>query len=690
MIFMLAKRVGIGVHLMIPRRVRAALWVVALSWVQAATGWAAAAASRPCATDVAMVTRPLRVPEGVPLGKVDPPFAIVGETGTWRLEFTLARKIEGAKTLVLEVCAGRHIKGEFAPLQANDAARPGYLSARLADGSPLRASRVGGQKGAAFRLDVSGKPLPAGAKIIVVLGDTSAGGLGTTAPDIRLLNKFISLSCPQASPATASKRRQEDSNTDSPMVGVCVMNVVGGELEHLRAYMPSQCKPGQPVEVLARPEDQFSNLSWRAVRDVDVFLGQDKLETTVRPVESSTCARLAVRLPAAGSHRLRIVDRPTGKECLTNPTTCRAGTDRYNMYWGILHGHTEVSDGWGSIDNYYRQMRDECGLDFGAISDHDHLGETLDSHWAMIGKAARTWNEPGRFVTLLGYEWAKWRKNGDGDRNVYYLQDDQPMFRSDNGRYPRPADLFRALSGKNAVVIPHHPASDGNFCDYKDHDPEHERFIEIHQARGCYECPAEMGNPLIAKPDRPDGQLFKKGFVSDALAIGWRVGFTAGGDDHRGTAGTDRPFHEQDGKAIYAGSMAVLATERTREAIWDGLWNRRVIATSGPRVLLQVDLNGHPIGSELKASTETSLRTSRRISVRFLGTAPVQRIDVIRNNKVIHTTGQTEFVWEDKTPLADALIPAAKYCNHPFCFYYVRVVQTDGQAAWASPVWIDP
>ncbi len=75
--------------------------------------------------------------------------------------------------------------------------------------------------------------------------------------------------------------------------------------------------------------------------------------------------------------------------------------------------------------------------------------------------------------------------------------------------------------------------------------------------------------------------------------------------------------------------------------------------------------------------------------MQFLGTAPVQRIDVIRNNKVVHTTQQAEFTWEDTTPLVDAMMPPARYCDHPFCFYYVRVVQADGQAAWASPIWID-
>jgi len=46
--------------------------------------------------------------------------------------------------------------------------------------------------------------------------------------------------------------------------------------------------------------------------------------------------------------------------------------------------------------------------------------------------------------------------------------------------------------------------------------------------------------------------------------------------------------------------------------------------------------------------------------------------------------------WEDTEPM-DALWPApAKFCDHPFAFYYVRVVQQDNEVAWASPIWIDP
>jgi len=145
----------------------------------------------------------------------------------------------------IDVCGGRHNHGEFAPQQAENASQRGYLSARLMDGSPLRVSRVEKQKGAVSRIDISEKSLPGGAKIIVVIGDTSTSRLGTTTPTTRMLNKFISLSCPEPSPATASKLRKADPNTNNSMVAACVMNIVGGELKHLRAYVPSQYQPGK-------------------------------------------------------------------------------------------------------------------------------------------------------------------------------------------------------------------------------------------------------------------------------------------------------------------------------------------------------------------------------------------------------------------------------------------------------------
>ena len=386
---------------------------------------------------------------------------------------------------------------------------------------------------------------------------------------------------------------------------------------------------------------------------------------------------------------MRVVARRAAVATLANPTICRSAGGGHLVLWGMIHGHTEMSDGAGSIGYYFRQMRDEAGLDFAAPGDHDHLWETPDAFWKATCAAVSEWNEPGRFVTFPGYEWAKWRRNGDGDRNVYYLEDDRPMYRSDYGEFPTPPDLFGALEGERAIVIPHHTAHSGNFCDWKDHDPERERLVEIYQMRGSYESSAEDGNPL---PERYDAPPVATGYVSRALAMGWRVGFTGGGDDHTGHSGTEFPIPA--GRARYkAGLMSVQATEPTREAIWAALWNRRTVATTGARMLLSYELNGHCMGSELDLRLHPDLARERRLHVEFHGTAPADRIDIIRNNEVVKSFAgggpDCEVSWEDDAPLLGLLLPPAAFSKTPFCFYYVRAIQADGEAAWASPIWID-
>ena len=59
--------------------------------------------------------------------------------------------------------------------------------------------------------------------------------------------------------------------------------------------------------------------------------------------------------------------------------------------------------------------------------------------------------------------------------------------------------------------------------------------------------------------------------------------------------------------------------------------------------------------------------------------AAIDRIEICRNNEFIHCkTGGgrlSQFAFTDERP------PAG------FSFYYVRVMQKDGEIAWSSPVW---
>ena len=63
-----------------------------------------------------------------------------------------------------------------------------------------------------------------------------------------------------------------------------------------------------------------------------------------------------------------------------------------------------------------------------------------------------------------------------------------------------------------------------------------------------------------------------------------------------------------------------------------------------------------------------------------MGTAPIKAIDIIRSNRYVyrHTPDATtvNFEYRDRNP-----IPGESY-------YYVRILQTNNQVAWSSPIWI--
>lgn len=644
--------------------------------------------------------RPLRLPAHIEVCRCRPETALAGAAGAWELCFRLAAEIPPDWELYLQLRGGRNSKGGFLDLVLPTEDTPGNATAWTRSGMSVGVGR--GPVQGTLSLRREGK-LEKGEELIVRLGSPE---MPCRAFPIRQLNKFFVVYTPQL--FTADNRDEADGDlrdrkgkqphlpgpgsvwsqrTAVCIVGACTMHVLGGPPDHLRAYIPSHCVPGVQVPVLVHPQDTRCNLSaWRPGR-IGIYHNGVRLSSINLPVKGSTCLKVATSLPQPGLYRLVVRDEDNGLETITNPTQCSIDLKGPHPYWAMIHGHTEMSDGTGSLYNYFRQMRDEALLDITASSDHDHRYEASDAFWQITCEAVAKWNEPGRMVTFLGYEWAKWRKNGDGDRNVYYRHDYRPLYRSDDDEYPTPPELFHALREETALIIPHHTAHGGNFCDWKDHDPLHERLIEIFQVRGSYE--RRDDNPL---PENTGQPVYEGGYVSEALLKGWRVGFTAGGDDHIGQAGFDYPMSEEK-DAYKAGLTAVLAEDLTRDDVWDALWHRRTIATSGPRILLNYTLNGHLPGSEIQADDCPDVRTERRLYVEFHGTAPVDRMDIIRNNVIVHTSRPDQLdgalEWSDNAPLEDIVIRESPFRETPFCYYYVRILQHDHEMAWASPVWID-
>jgi hypothetical protein len=124
--------------------------------------------------------------------------------------------------------------------------------------------------------------------------------------------------------------------------------------------------------------------------------------------------------------------------------------------------------------------------------------------------------------------------------------------------------------------------------------------------------------------------------------------------------------------------MGVYAEELTRESVWKALKRKRVYGTSGTRMIVAFQINGHTMGETIASSDGNR---ARDIAGKVIGTDVIQEITIIKNNAALHTVrgqGVEEAVhYLDKTPARTG------------DYYYMRVLQEDGEIAWSSPIWVE-
>jgi hypothetical protein len=133
-------------------------------------------------------------------------------------------------------------------------------------------------------------------------------------------------------------------------------------------------------------------------------------------------------------------------------------------------------------------------------------------------------------------------------------------------------------------------------------------------------------------------------FANLYLRNGFQVGFVAAADDHRARPGyaVGLPLVPL---AQLSGLAAVLAPEKTPDAIFDAMRGLSAYATSGQRIVLDATLNGSPMGSRQPDADRRELRC------RVLGTAPISHIDVIKNGSVVFSRSYLKAPLEDRIQL---------------------------------------
>jgi len=271
--------------------------------------------------------------------------------------------------------------------------------------------------------------------------------------------------------------------------------------------------------------------------------------------------------------------------------------------------------------------------------------------WEEIREAASRFNEPGRFVSLLGYEWTSWLQ---GHRHVLYFGDRGEVISSVDPRYETPDQLWTALRGQSALTFAHHSAGGPVSTNWTfAPPPDLEPVTEIVSVHGSSEA-----------PDSPD-PIYKPvpgNSVRDALKLGYRLGFIGSGDSHDG-----HPGLAQVASPGATGAAAIRAKARTREAVLEALRARDTYATNGPRIYLETSLEPGPQGTS---------------TLRFEVTAetPIERIDFIRSGLTATLPGDDQLEWS-----GERQIPTLR----PGEYVYLRVIQSDGGAAWSSPFYAD-
>ncbi len=324
-------------------------------------------------------------------------------------------------------------------------------------------------------------------------------------------------------------------------------------------------------------------------------------------------------------------------------------------FFGDIQQHSAHSDGIGSADEPYLRARYRYGDDFVALTDHESfLGKrTGPGEWRYLNDVADRHDAPGRFATLIAYEWTGRMYPGPGHKCVYFPSRGAPIVSRDD--VPIGKDLVAKVAALGGFASPHHIGWTG--CDEEGHDPSGQPVWEICSCHGCYE---HADHPLGQRGEHTH-QL-----VDAMLRKGHRFGFTAASDSHgllyhHGECRKRDPFR--------TGLTAVQAPELTRAAIWEALRARRCYATSGAKILLDVTVNGAPMGSELPHAGALS------VEVRAVGESALARVDLVGPGGVLRSV-----------PAEGDELSLSEVVEAPFV--YARVVQRDGEMAWSSPVFV--
>ena len=331
----------------------------------------------------------------------------------------------------------------------------------------------------------------------------------------------------------------------------------------------------------------------------------------------------------------------------------------WNLYFGQLHAHTDISNGAGSVEEAFQYASQVDGLDFFAVTDHsdsfdnadmgtiDADGADISADWAA-GKQAAASVTNGDFVGLFGFEMTWPEDKQLGHISTFNTPGWQTRDQADFENVPTALEnYYRALASVPGSVSQfNHPDTvHGDFERFDHYSPQYDAVVSLLEVAG------------------EDGVVDCE-YYDLALDKGWHVAPTNNQNNHKG----------QWGDASEARTV-VLAKSLTEEALYDAMKNRRVYATQDSDLAIYYELNGTVMGSIIPKSESAAVTV-------FLSDPTDEAI----GNVEVVTDGGAVLVSEYvETP--SQVLELSASCGHSY--YYLRITQPDGDVAVTAPVWMD-
>ena len=339
----------------------------------------------------------------------------------------------------------------------------------------------------------------------------------------------------------------------------------------------------------------------------------------------------------------------------------------YNIYFGQLHSHTNISDGAGSVEEAFQYASNVKNLDFLAVTDHSNSfdgeangvlsedGSAVSSEWAQGHAAAKAVTDED-FVGLYGFEMT-WSGGAPGHINTFNTPGWQSRTQAaykDKSRNALQNYYDTLATVPDSISQFNHPGNTfGDFFDFDCYSETSDDLITL----------IEVGNGEGAIGS--SGYFPSYEYYTRALDKGWHVAPTNNQDNHKGMWGDSN-----------TGRSVILADSLTEADIYDALRNYRVYATEDNDLNIYYTLNGSIMGSQLY-SADVEDTVSLSVTLSDVTDDANAKVEVIVNGGLVLAS---------KTATCNETVTFG--VSSAYNYYYIKVTQADGDIAVTAPVWI--